>query len=239
MACRSAGRAINIFVALVMVSQMACGYLGPSKPLRPKLLFSVGSAYLEDVSTVALKGRIEFENGRKSESGKFTMFLRGTDSASFLIEGPLNIDVFKMVILGQDAFVTNPESPNGWQALDRNARVEIAEYGIENISPFLTGLFVFPQYYFVSDPFAKENEGSFSWDDITLKYYQSENEKQFVIKQSDADLFAIYSGRKDVPGGYYPSRVEITDSQRRWQIAIRITAMRVNAAVPDQVWDRD
>ena len=185
---------------------------------------------------MALKGRIEYEDARVRQEGSFKLFLTGPDSLSFLIEGPLHVDVFRMIILGEDAHLLSSED-EGWRILHKGERVAVAEYGVDNISPFLTGLFAFPQYFIRAlDGETGPGEYGFSWDDEPFTCRAARKQMEFSISQKNSGIKAVYGGRKDFENGFYPSKIEITNAPGSWRITLNIDAVRVNPQIPQSVW---
>ncbi len=144
MAGRSAGK--YWWLTFIALSVACVPSITRDDSLNPKLLFSVGSSFLENSTTIAIKGKIEFESHNSIQTGSFIQYMNGPDSISFLIEGPFSADVFRMIIIDSTASILG-SSDDGWQEFHRGEDINIPDYGLENISPFLIGLFIFPQYY--------------------------------------------------------------------------------------------
>ncbi len=238
MACRSAGRLIGALALGAALLAFSCGAPPADKPLDPRLTFSIGSSFLEGVSTVALKGQIEFDDGVSRQSGDFQAFLVSSDSLSFLIEGPLGADVFKMVIVDGRAFLRS-NGDDGWTVIGRGERADIADYGIENISPFLTGFFIFPQYYVRSaDREEAPGELIYIYDSQEIISRSSDTDREFLLREPGAGISAVYSRRKEIGDGYYPSRVTIFKPGADWRIGLTITGIRLNPRIPGSAWSR-
>jgi hypothetical protein len=233
----SAGKYFKIGIAILLSSQAACIFFPQEKPLNPKLLFTVGSSFLDNAKTLALKGDIDFSDGRTAQSGKFTIFINGQDSLALLIEGPLNIDVFRMLIV--DGTIEFHSGNKDWQTIDKGEQAAVEPYGIYNLQPVLTGLFVFPQYYLHS--FGHEiypGEYQFGPYDSDFTLHQEQSQKDFLMIQARAKITAIYSHRHDFENGYYPSKVKIFDPDSKWQMTLLIKKLRLNPQIPLQVWER-
>jgi len=217
----------------------SCGIFGVSnKPntLNPIMVFGEGASFLENASTLAIKGRIEFEEGRyTTQSGTFQLFLNGPDSASFLIEGPFGADAFKMVILDDQAHVLTDK---GWMTLQRDEQIAVAEYGIENISPFLIGPVIFPQYY-PADITSSEDDKTISItiDEIGFSSSVRELGEYFNLIEPETGLVAEYTDRKNHEDGFYPSRIEaFRPDSNDWKIVIKIGKIRKDPVIPPTVW---
>jgi hypothetical protein len=234
--CLSAGKFFKICIAIFLAFQFACIFFPQDKPLNPKLLFTVGSSFLDNAATLALKGDIDFNDGRTTQSGKFTILINGQDSLALLIEGPLNVDVFRMLLLDDAAYLYS--SKEGWQKILEGERVTIEAYGIENLSPNLTGLFAFPQFYLrsaLNETYPGEYQFAFCDRDFVL--HQGQDQKGFLLMQANAKISAIYSRRHDFASGYYPSIIKIFEPDSKWQMTLHINKLRLNPQIPPQVWE--
>ncbi len=207
------------------------------KPLNPRLLFATGSLFLKDATSVALKGRIEFQGGGVAQSGSYELFISGKDSVSFLIEGPFGSDVFRLVIAGENAFLLANRA-DGWVTLHQGEEIAVAEYGIENISPFLLGLYAFPQYYLNSSE-TPESGDEYPFREQTLISHQGQDEREFVLTEPRSQISAAYGERKEFENGFYPSRIKIFKPDSDWQITLQIDKIRVNPSLPGRIWRRD
>jgi hypothetical protein len=233
--CRSAGRFALVFIVLLSLS---CVLAPQEKPLNPKLLFTVGSSFLNDASSLALKGRIEFIDDHGSQSGGFEMFLAGKDSLSFLIEGPLGADVFRMIVLDTTAYLLSSHD-EGWVTLGRLERASVAEYGIDNISPFETGFFALPQFY--SGMISENSERDFTLEYNSDEYrcYSENDNKRFSIYSPDNQIVIHYSNRHEFGDGFYPAKIEVSVPRGSWRILLAIDNIRVNPRIPIRAWLRE
>lgn len=207
--------------------------------LYPPIVFDAGASFLENTSSLALKGRIEFKEGRNTrQSGSFQLFLNGPDSASFLIEGPLGADAFRMVVLGDAAHVLTND---GWMRLKRRENIAVTEYGIENISPFLIGPLIFPQYYpskVSSDANPKRLTVEIN-DNIFISNPPA-NDGSFDLFESQSGMIAKYTGRKEFETGFYPSHIEVfRPDSGNWRIVLKITRIRKDPEIPVTIWATD
>lgn len=187
---------------------------------------------------MALKGQIEFSDGRSSQSGGFEMFLAGRDSLSFVIEGPLGADIFRMIVIDSFAFMLSSKD-EGWVTLGRMELASVAEYGIDNISPFQTGLMVIPQLFV--DSLTEKSQGQFSFDYDLEKYECATiaDQKRFSIMEPSNQIVAEYGRRHEIGGGYYPSHIKISRPGESWQISLRLERVRINPQIPPRAWRRD
>jgi hypothetical protein len=228
------------FLIIISILLSSCAVIHHEKPLDPRLTFSIGSSFLKDIHSLALKGRIDFFDGKAIQSGNFQMFFSGPDSLSFLIEGPLGVDVFRLVIISDSAFVLS-NSKEGWITLGVGEVASITDFGIENFSPFSIALFAFPQYYsadVMDDPETGE---------LTLQYLQSKlnisqnmpKVSQFSIVETESDITAVCSKRKDFESGFYPSLVTVNHPGQPWQIIFNITKLRTDPPTPSKIWARE
>lgn len=186
-----------------------------------------------------MKGSIEFDNGVAIESGSFQLFTNGPDSVSFLIEGPFRVDVFRLVIADDLAYAYS-RADGEWYGFKRGELLDIPEYGIEKMTPFLLGTYILPQYYLrlTGSPDAPITLVSPS-DNVEFYIETGTPERSFLLSHSNADIVAIYSRRKNHDDGFYPSQVEISDRARSWQISLEIDKIRINPSIPAKLWFRD
>jgi hypothetical protein len=217
---------------------LSCLPIDKPNTLNPKILFAGGSAFLSDASTLAIKGRIEFTESHAEQSGSFQLFLNGPDSASFLIEGPLGADAFRLVVLGDIAQIL---ADDGWIAIAADERVDISEYGIENISPFLVGPLIFPQYY----PVDLVDTNDVGYLAVTVRGHGFSSRLQqfgeyFNLIDPRTGIIAEYRNRKEFDEGFYPSSIETFNPQSSgWKINLKITRIRENPTIPPTVWQTD
>jgi hypothetical protein len=234
---RWAGRALALLSALVTMMLLACAFPPLEKPLNPSQLFAIGSSFLDSAATLAIKGGITFEGGKIVQSGSFQLCLNGRDSLSFDVSGPLGADIFRMVILGDSAYLLSNKD-DGWIGLKRGEDVSIEEFGIDHISPFLLGLFAFPQYYLQGDS-SNASSDDYKYNNETIISQLAQNNREFMLFESQSRVAAVYVKRKDFENGYYPSSIRIFKPGSEWQIKLEIEKVRLNAALPDQIWKRD
>jgi hypothetical protein len=233
-------RLLLLAAATIFIS--SCGiFITVDKPnnLNPILVFGDGASFLDNVSTLAIKGRIEFKEGQATtQSGSFQLFLNGPDSASFLIEGPFGADAFKMVILGDAANILTDE---GWGHLNRGENIEFAEYGISNISPFLIGPIIFPQYY-PTKLGQVGNTGHLTIEIAGTHFFSDPSRYggSFDLFEPQSGLLAGYADRKNIARGFYPSYIEVCNPvSGDWRIILKITRIKANADIPPDVWATD
>ncbi|OGC90291.1 MAG: hypothetical protein A2W25_05975 [candidate division Zixibacteria bacterium RBG_16_53_22] len=232
-------RLLFLAAATALISSCGIFIVDKSNNLNPILVFGDGASFLDNASTLAIRGRIEFKEGRAiTQSGSFQLFLNGPDSASFLIEGPFGADAFKMVILGDAANILTNE---GWTHLTRGQSIGVAEYGISNISPFLIGPVIFPQYYPVD--VAGDDDGRKVQLRINGTGFSSRIMNYggyFNLIEPRTGLISEYTNRKNLDSGFYPARVEILNPQSgNWRIILEITRLKINAEIPPAVWAPD
>jgi hypothetical protein len=214
----------------------SCGLLAPEKPLNPRVTFSVGSSFLADVSGLAIRGGIEFESEMKSEAGSYRLFIKGKDSLSFLIEGPLGADLIHLVTIGDSAYLYS-SADQGWSNIGPGESASIEEYGISNLSPFLTGALLLPQHFigFLGDADTQQAY-RVNYRGHELIVSRGQNESEFRISDSESHLIACYGRRKDVGDGFYPSQVALSDFNSNWRLQIRIDKLKLNPEIPASTW---
>jgi hypothetical protein len=225
---------IAIIGAISVVLSLACAFPPGEKSLSPRLLFSSGAAFIDSAGTAALKGTISFEGGKAAQSGSFQLFLAGRDSLSFLVEGPLGADIFRMIIAGDSAFLLSNKD-EGWIAIRKDETVSLDEFGIDNISPFLLGLYAFPQYYLHN---SADTSYEYLWRGDTLDIQPGRNDREFLLIAPRSLLAAAYSRRRDFANGFYPSSVKIFIPGHDWEINLGIDKIIINPGLPQRIWNR-
>jgi hypothetical protein len=209
------------------------------------LAFTEGASFLSDASTVALKGRIEFYEDHATESGSFQLLANGRDSTSFLIEGPLGVDVFRMLVLGNRLYVLQDGE---WMEFGEEERVNIPDYGVGNINPALVAALIFPQYYLKDSLEVNETEEGIQVGTTRFRAYKGHslaaanvhNDRGFAIYDEKAGIGAKYGYRKEIENGHYPSEVAITGPEgTRWKLFVKITKLKLNAPLPLRIWERE
>jgi hypothetical protein len=237
LACRWAGKALKLSGATALTMIVACVIAPRERLLSPSLLFTSGSSFLNNVTAVALKGRIEFLGDRTSQSGRFLLFMEGPDSLSFLVEGPFGADVFRMIILGETAYLLW-DKDEGWKTIHRGEELSVEEYGIQNISPFFLGLFAFPQYYLHSDStMTFSDERLFLDENIIIQ--EGQGDRAFMLFEPRSRVAAAYSERKDFKDGFYPAEIKIFEVDKNWQINLGIDKIRLDPQLPQRIWRRN
>ena len=206
--------------------------------MNPRLLFTVGSQFLENVESVALKGSIEFEDHSRSQSGSFQMVMNRGDSLAFIIEGPLKIDVFRLILVDNIAYYTDRET-GVWSEIPGNEKLILPDYGIECIRPDALVYYVFPQFYFQKGQGLNLDKMIISSDDYDFYLTPSGNNSSFTLFNQGLNLTASYSRRKDLGNGYYPSHVEIYAPYENWRISLEIEKIKLNPEKSAKIWDRD
>ncbi len=234
----SAGKLSFFAILLSWIFTSSCIFFAAEKPLNPRLLFSVGSEFLENKESIAIKGSIDFEDKYHRESGSFSLIANRGDSLAFIIEGPFKVDVFRLVIVDETAYAMDRESDE-WTVVAADEKLMIPDYGIGSMTPDLLGYYVFPQFYLQSGLWFDPEQMTVSTEDYSFNIHPSGNQKSFVLSGSDQDPAALYSRRKDFGGGYYPSRIEISPVDESWRIRLEIDKFKPNPKIPNDVWRRD
>ena len=194
---------------------------------------------MREASTLAIKGSIEFESGVAIESGSFQLFLNGPDSLSFLIEGPFKVDVFRLVIADRYAYAYSRDEGR-WYRFKRGDLLDIPDYGIEKLTPFLLGTYIFPQYYLrLAGPQNGSDRLISPLDNMEFHIESVARERSFLLTRRDTDIITLYSRRKNYEDGFYPSRVEIFDKTESWQMSLEIDKIRINPSIPAKLWFRN
>jgi hypothetical protein len=221
---------------------LACLVFGcippPEKPIDPRVLFTAGSSFLQDVSTLALKGKIEFQSERLKRGGSFELFLSGTDSLAFIVEGTFGLDLFRLLIIGEEAFATS-NGWDDWQAIEKGETLSVPEWGIDKFSPYIIGPLVFPQYYFsyLDWEGALEDIGHIKQQQQEFILTRSENLRGFTITEESSGILAYYSNLKKIDGGFFPSKAQISSFDSDWRIVIEIAKIRKNLPNVPTIWD--
>jgi hypothetical protein len=234
-------KAANLIAVVVTSAVGLASCNGPQgeRPLSPRSMFSTGARYLDDARTLAIKGTIEFRADDKFESGDFSLFLSGPDSLSFLIEGPFKVDVFRMVVLPERAVLHSRDDPQPL-VLEPDGRFRVPEYGIEKLSPSLLGVYAFPQYFLVLAGISGSSAGLFARHrQAQFTAMSTGNGNQVTMTSPESDLVATYRKARSLPGGFYPSEVEISDRSGNWRITLETEKVRKNARLPDKIWMQD
>jgi outer membrane lipoprotein-sorting protein len=65
------------------------------------------------------------------------------------------------------------------------------------------------------------------------------NGNQVTMTSPESDLAATYRKARSLPGGFYPSEVEISDRSGNWRITLETEKVRKNARLPDKIWMQD
>lgn len=216
----------------------SCIFIPAEKPLNPRLLFTVGSAFLENVESIAIRGSIDFEDNYHRESGSFSLIANRGDSLAFIIEGPFKVDIFRLVIVDETAYAIDRESDE-WTVVAADEKLMIPDYGIKSITPDLLGYYIFPQFYLQSGLWFDPEQMTISTEYYSFNIHPSGNQKSFILSGADRDLSALYSRRKDFGNGYYPSRIEISPVDESWQIRLDIDKIRLNPNIKDRIWSRN
>ena len=216
----------------------SCILIPSGKPLNPRLLFTVGSEFLNGAESVALKGDIEYEDDRHNDSGTFTLIMTGGDSLAFLVEGPFKVDVFRLIIADHFAYAMDRESGD-WTVEPADENLSIPDYGIDGVTPEMFKYSVLPQYYLGNELFFDPRNSVLETDTRAFQIISSSNNKSFTLSSPDLDLLIIYGKRRDIGTGYYPSKIEIAPFNKSWSITLTIDKIRINPSIPSSVWDRD
>ncbi|UCC79072.1 MAG: hypothetical protein JSW64_12460 [Candidatus Zixiibacteriota bacterium] len=234
----SAGKFSFIAILLSWMLTSSCIFIPARKPLNPRLLFTVGSEFLEDTESIAIRGSIDFEDRNHRESGSFSLVANRGDSLAFIIEGPFKVDIFRLVIIDETACARDRESDE-WTVVGADEKLMIPDYGIGSITPDLLGYYIFPQFYLQSSLWFDPEQMTVSTEIYTFHILPSGNQKSFVFSSADQDLSALYGRRKDFGGGFYPSTIEISPIDKSWRIRLEIDKIKPNPKIPDNIWRRD
>jgi len=230
------GRIKTLSTALYLAAIISCGPKNSDTlSLNPKILFSVQSDIFREADAIALKGTIELESDRGVESGDFTAFLAGPDSLSFLVEGLLNVDLLRMVIVGDSSFLKSRDM-DSWQAFETSDRLYIDEYDIEGIEISSFGPLLFPQYYLMLT--GSNLIGVSLVSDIDGASYTalSKVSLHFLLRRYESEVSGEYDLGKKFGDTTYPSRIRISDLSNRWHITLQIQNIKLNPSIPDKVW---
>ncbi len=206
--------------------------------LDPDLLFTIGSDFLDGTSSLAIRGTIRFRGPQVSESGSFQMMLNRGDSLMFLIEGPLKLDIFKLVVIDGTAYALERGSP-GWTEFGLNDPLEFPEYGIKDITPFELGNIVFPQFYY-QDSNINSSGGRIVYIGDKQYYLRSSpDSKSFTISNNESNIHSDYSKRKEISSGFFPSKIAVFQPEKKWKVIFEIDRVKINPNIPGRAWERN
>lgn len=233
------GGNIRLSVAIVFFSFLtSCVFIRSDKPLNPRLLFTVGSDFLQSAESVALKGDIDYRDGDQYQSGSFQLIMNHGDSLAMIVEGPLNIDVFRLIIADQTAYAWDRDS-DSWRSSPDNDKLFISDYGIESLSPDRFGYYVFPQFYVNRELHLDPEKMTLSSGGYLSYIERSGNETAFSVFDNESNLAISYGKRKDLGNGFYPSFIQISSPGGQWRILMEIKKIRVNPGNFRKAWDRN
>jgi len=210
---------------------------GENPPLNPALLFSGESQFLRAASTIAVKGSIELASARGDESGDFNAFFCGPDSLFFLVEGPFQLDLFRIIIFGEDSYLKSRDMEE-WRRFNSNEKLTIDEYGIDNLPPSSLGVYLLPQFYL--DLLGEGTHDLIMISKIDGSQYQAargSDNKSFSLKRNDSSLIASYKKAKKSGSGVFPSQIKISDESDNWSISIMIDKININPRIPTTIWE--
>jgi hypothetical protein len=225
--------------AALSLGLSSCNGPEEQRPLTPRSMFSTGARFLDDARTLAIRGSIEFRAGDTFESGSFSLFVSGPDSLSFLIEGPFKVDLFRIVVLPEMAFL---ESRNDAESviLEPGEKFRVPEYGIERLSPSLLGVYIFPQYYLSLADASGPSTRLISRSDASQYTASSAGDgRQVTLMSPESDLLADYTKASNLPGGFYPADIEIFDRSEKWRMTLEIEKVKKNVRLPVKAWSHD
>lgn len=230
---------LRLFSAVFSFLLFSSCIIAPAeKSLNPRLLFTVGSEFLENIESVALKGSIDFEDKGGNQAGTFQLVINRGDSLAFIIEGPFKIDVFRLIIADGAAYVMDKESDN-WVVVSKNEKILIPDYGVDSIIPDAIGYCLFPQFYMRTELRLDAEKMLISSDEYDFHIAPSRNQTSFTLSGGELNLSAFYGRRKNLNGGYYPSLVEISSPQKDWRITIEIERIKLNPKISSKIWERN
>lgn len=235
---RSAGRIRALLISALCLSLNSCIFIKNDKPLNPRLLFTVGSNFLESAESVALKGNIDYRNVDQSQSGSFQLVMNHGDSLAMIVEGPLNIDVYRLIVADNTAYAWDRES-DSWTTSVGNDKLIASDYGIESVSPDHFGFYIFPQFYLNKDLHLDLEQMTLSSGDYVSYIQRSGRETSFSVLDRISNLTISYSKRSDFGGGYYPSLIRISSPASEWVISIKIERIRLNPPTSSKIWERN
>lgn len=221
---------------LMFAATVSCIPPGDDPPINPSILFSTGSQFLSDISTVALKGSIEIESARGRESGNFSAIISGIDSLFFLVEGPFKADLFTLITTGDSAFAKSRDMES-WRLMKSSELLELPEYGIENLTPSDLGVYIFPQFYLERSGDTGRRMKLISKSDNTVfKVTAAGDQKSFILEREGSRIKASYKKALKFSGGQYPSEISVFDEYGNWQISIKIDRVRLNPKISPKIW---
>lgn len=200
-------------------------------------MFTTGSGYFRNASSMALKGSISIDGPGGKESGDFSAYLTGRDSVFFLIEGPFNVDLFRMIIIGDDSYFRS-RNEDYWQNFSADEPLTMEEYGIYDLVPTSLAVYLFPQYFLSKS--SDDERGIVlrsKRDGSTFTAFPGVAGKSVILTEDGSNLTATYKNPKKTERGYYPSEIKIFDDNRNWRISVNIEKIKVNSRIPSKIWD--
>ena len=236
--CRLAGSMRIIIIAAACLSLFSCEFLKKELPLNPRLLFTVGSEFLESADAVALKGSIDYRDEGRRDSGSFQLVLNHGDSLALFIEGPLKIDVFRLIVAGNATYAWDRDSGQ-WSTGAFDDDSYLADYGIRGVSGDILGYCIFPQLYLNNGLRFDRDRSILAYDAGEFYVEPSRPRDSFSMTDRRSGLIITYGKRKDYPGGYYPSLVEIMTPDGKRRISLHIEKIKLNPEFSSGLWDRN
>lgn len=204
--------------------------------MNPSILFSTESNYLENVSGVALKGSIEYEDRGRREAADFKAIFSGRDSIYFQVEGPFNADLLCLIVTGDSAFAKSREM-DSWQAMLSAEPADLSEYSPEGLAPIDLGSYILPQYFLKLSGNSGRNLklSSFYGYSEFLAAPAADN-RSFLLERLSSPIKASYSKGKRFQNGAFPSNIEISHQTENWRLKMKITDLRVNPKITPKIW---
>lgn len=224
----------GLFIITLFFSIFSCLPRPEEKVLDPGIVFGPGSSFLANATSIALKGELIYRNKIEEEAASFELYLAGQDSVLLFIKGTLGAEILKLNVHSDSAWLKIRGRDNS-EIYVKGQTIALDDLGISDISPFIIGFAIFPQYY------RKEMPPDFDYISDTLQiremsFLVNPRTSKFVFRGIDSDLSISYSGRKEVTEGHYPSLVNISNLSGDWEIAVRITRVKINKGLSPDFW---
>jgi len=231
----SRGRRAKILLLAGIFQFFACPPPENPRPLNYKELFSVEAGFLQDVTSLAIKGRAEFQKQAEYYSADFTIYISGPDSIYFLFEGTLNVDLFSLADVNGQSYYRDKDSGT-WNRLEKGDRLVFDDIEISDMTPKDLGVLVFPQYYLQ----LVDNSAEGSLYMPSGEIYQAVNSgmdySSFSLSRNKLPIIASYKQAKKIGDGMYPSRIEIFENDITWSVRFEIEKISLNPRFSDKIW---
>lgn len=227
----------RFWISICFVALLSCVNHRGEVPLSPALLFGEGSNSFANASGLAVKGTVEIESDRGIDSGDFTAYFRGRDSTFFLVEGPFQVDLLRVVNIGNRSFVKS-RGMDFWDEYDVNDELGIEEYDIHGLRPSALSVFLFPQFQL--QPVQRDGrdmilKSEYNGSDFTAR--RGSDEMSFTLIDNSSGIVAAYKRGLRTADAVYPSEIEIFPTSRIWTLRVTINKVKIDPRIAPEIWN--